>query len=69
MEDNKINQFLSFLECPICEGNLNQNCFKKLKCEQCNWEYKIHKGNILKLFTPENIYPTKDKINWKNLYE
>ena len=69
MEDKQIKAFIELLKCPSCEGELKQICNNKLRCSICTKDFKIHKNNILKLFTSNNIYPTKGKIKWKNIYE
>ena len=69
MEYNHIKTFIGLLKCPSCEGELKQICIKKLRCSICRKDFKVHNNNIIKLFTSKNIYPTKDKIKWKNIYE
>jgi len=69
MIENDINKFINILQCPICKGELKLSDQNSLRCFKCIKDFKIHKNNILKLFTPENIYPTKDKIYWKDIYE
>ena len=69
MKSNFLNSFINLLQCPICGGQLKNEEKFLLNCIKCNYKYKIHKNNVMKLFTPENIYPTKKKINWKNIYE
>ena len=69
MEDKHIKTFIELLKCPSCEGDLKQTCFNKLHCSICIKDFKIHNNSILKLFTSKNIYPTKEKIKWKNIHE
>ena len=64
-----LKKYMHILQCPICEGELKQSSETQLSCSVCIKHFKIHKNNILKLFTPENIYPTKEKIYWKNINE
>ena len=64
-----LKKFINLLECPVCNGSLNNKSDTFLSCNICNKKYKIHNNKIIKLFTSDNIYPTKDKINWKNIYE
>ena len=69
MDNKNFLKFIAFLQCPICNGEFLQKNIGNLNCSSCGKVYKIHKNNIPKLFTPENIYPTKEKIYWKNIYE
>ena len=63
--NNHLDKFLNYICCPSCYGDLNINQHSYLKCKQCSSTYKVHSNKILKLFTPSNIYPTKEKINWE----
>ena len=69
MSNSFISNFIDILNCPICRGEILLWEKYLLKCSSCDKKYKIHKENIPKLFTPENIYPTKNKIKWKNINE
>ena len=69
MKENEITKFIKILQCPICKGDFNRHYENNLSCAKCGKDFKIHKNNIIKLFTPENIYPTKEKIYWKDAYE
>ena len=69
MDKHNFDQFINKLQCPICSNQILENHQYYLKCTFCFKEFKIHPNGIIKLFTPENIYPTKEKINWKNIYE
>ena len=69
MRNGFINTFIDFLQCPICGGEIIVLKKNLLKCSCCDKKYKIHKENIPKFFTPENIYPTKNKIKWKDINE
>ena len=65
--NNYLDKFIKFICCPICNGDLNIHNQNFLICKKCESKYKIHSNKILKLFTPDNIYPTKKKINWENI--
>ena len=69
MKENNLNKFIHKLQCPICLSQILENHQYFLQCTKCSKEFKIHPNGIIKLFTPENIYPTKENINWKNIYE
>ena len=65
--NSHLDKFLNFICCPICHGELNIYNKSSLICNNCSSKYKVHSNKILKLFTPNNIYPTKKKINWENI--
>ncbi len=55
MKSNFLNSFINLLQCPICGGQLKNEEKFLLNCIKCIYQYKIHKNNVIKLFTPENI--------------
>lgn len=61
----KLSNYSEIIRCPECKAELIYKSDHFL-CSSCQSSFKIHRNFILKLFTKENIYPTKEKINWKN---
>lgn len=61
----KISNYINIIRCPECHSKvfLKENC---LVCFSCKSSFKIHRNSIIKLFSKENIYPTRKKIKWGN---